>query len=116
MKFRNPWIDPRIEQVRPEDAQVYLKRTGWKSVGLASDPALLRYERMDENPDAPTLFVPVRVQDGASLQWMIDLVADLARYEDRWAVEVLRDILLQPSETLPANGPPAKATVETAKQ
>ncbi len=92
MKFRNAWIDPRIVQLRPEDAQVYLTRKGWKLIGPAINPDLLRYE-IQGDASVPMVFVPIWVDEGAGLQWMIDLVADLARFEDRWAVEVLNDML-----------------------
>lgn len=110
MKFRNPWIDPRIVHARPEDAQAYLIRHGWKQVGPATAPELLRYE-MEEDENAPTMFVPLRVDSGPGLQWMIDLVADLAQFEDRWAVAILDDILQPSADLVPANGPtvPMKA-------
>src|SRR5205085_10031601 len=38
MKFRNPWIDPRIVQARPESARAYLLCHGWKSPGPAVKP------------------------------------------------------------------------------
>ena len=116
MKFRNPWIDPRIEQARPEHAQAYLTQHGWKLLGPAENPGLLRYERQDGDADSPTLFVPVRVKDGASLQWMIDLVADLAQFEDRWAVEVLGDILRAAPEVGTANGAGLSANTEIAQR
>lgn len=107
MKFRNPWIDPRITRVRPEDVQAYLTRQGWQCIGPATDPNLLRYERVEASVDAPTLFVPVQMADkGPFLDGMIELVADLARQENRWAVEVLHDILQPaPAGSASANGP-----------
>jgi hypothetical protein len=113
MKFRNPWIDPRIAQARPEDAQAYLTSRGWKLVGPATNPELLRYE-IEGNENAPTMFVPIRVGSGPALQWMIDLVADLAHFEDRWAADVLHDILRQPADGAPANGPAVPKTAEAA--
>src|ERR1700722_9617309 len=44
MKFRNPWIDPRITQVGAENARAYLLRRGWKSLGLAVNPILEMFE------------------------------------------------------------------------
>lgn len=113
MKFRNPWIDPRIIQARPEDAQAYLKQHGWKLVGPATDPSLLRYE-IEGDDNTPTLFVPIRTDSGSGLQWMIDLVADLARIENRWAVDVLHDMLRQPADATAANGPSVPAMGEPA--
>ncbi len=113
MKFRNAWIDPRIVQLRPEDAQAYLTRQGWKLVGPASNPELVRYE-IEGNESAPTLFVPVRVDAGPGVQWMINLVAHLAHFEDRWAVDVLNDVLRQAADGVAANGPAASLKGEPA--
>jgi hypothetical protein len=96
MKFRNPWIDPRVVHVRPEDVRAYLERRGWKPVGPATDPNLLRYERAERAEEAPTLFMPVRAAEkGPPLEQFIELIGDLSRFEERWAVEVLGDILQQ---------------------
>lgn len=113
MKFRNPWIDPRIVQARPEAAQAYLRTHGWKLLGPAANPMLLLFEGPGDGTDAPAVLVPVQLDDGPMLQRMIDLVADLARFEDRWAVDVLRDILQQPAESA-TNGPGVPAKSEPA--
>jgi hypothetical protein len=113
MKNRNPWIDPRIVQARPEEAQAYLIRHGWKLVGPATSSELLRYER-EGNENAPTMFVPIRVGSGPELQWMIELIADLAQFEDRWAVDVLHDVLRQPVDAMPVNGPTEPTSAQPA--
>jgi hypothetical protein len=95
VKFRNPWVDPRVAQARPEQVQAYLSLRGWKELGPACDPRLLRYERADGNEDAPTLFLPRVVDDGPSLQWMIELIEELALFEDRWATAVIQEILIR---------------------
>lgn len=41
MKFRNPWIDPRILQVRPEAVRAYLLTHGWEYLGPAVMPDML---------------------------------------------------------------------------
>ncbi len=69
---------------------------------------------MEGNDNAPTLFVPMRTDSGPGLQWMIDLVADLAQFEKRWAVDVLHDILQQSPEATPVNGPPSPTKAEPA--
>ena len=97
MKFRNPWIDPRVTQLRPEAVEAYLLAHGWKLVGPAANPAMLLFERPGP-ADAPlTVLLPREVSDGASMQRMIDVVAELARSEGRWAVEVVSDLLRQPA-------------------
>lgn len=105
VKFHNRWIDPRITQARPEAAQAYLLSHGWKLVGPAANSLMLLFEAPGGDKDTPTVVLPLRIDEGALLQRMIDLMADLSRFEDRWAVDVLSDILQQPVESVPANGP-----------
>jgi hypothetical protein len=105
MKFRNPWIDPRVADLRPEAVQVYLAQHGWKEVGLAENPSLLRYEIAD--PDAPTLFLPRQTDNGAALQWMIELIGTLAFWQGRYAGELLSEVLRCDSVN-GSNGPTAK--------
>lgn len=114
MKFRDPWIDPRIMKVRPADAQAYLVRRGWKSLGPAeANPNLLLFDAPDEGDDSPLVQVPQRVDKGPEVQWMIDVVTELARYEDRYAGDVLTDILEEAAhgQTPASNG----AVVDPAK-
>ncbi len=112
MKFLNRWIDPRISQVRPEAAQSYLLSHGWKLVGPALNPLMLLFEGPENGEDTPSVLLPLQLDEGPMLQRMIDLVADLSRFEDRWAVEVLSDILRQPAGLVPANGPAVPLSAE----
>jgi hypothetical protein len=91
MKFRNPWIDPRVADLRPETLQAYLTRHGWKEIGPAENARLMRYETSDAN--APTLFVPLQTGDGAAVQWMIELIGSLATWEGRFTGDLLSDLL-----------------------
>ena len=117
MKFRNPWIDPRILQVRPSAAQAYLVRRGWKLLGPARQPLLLMYERLGEKEEPSSVLVPTELDDGPLLQRMIDLVGDLARVEDRYAGDVLTDILQgTPAVPEPVNGPGMPAHPEPASK
>jgi hypothetical protein len=104
MKFRNPWIDPRIVQLGPAEAKAYLVRRGWKSLGPAENPLLEMFEGPDEGDDTPAVLVPLETDQGPMLQRMIELVSELARVEDRCAVDVLNE-MLQLSGAAPANGP-----------
>jgi hypothetical protein len=114
MKFHNPWTDPRIVHLRPAEARAYLVRHGWKSLGPASNPVLEMFEGPGEGEDTQAVLVPLAVDQGPMLQRMIDLVGDLARFEDRWAVDVLSE-MLQSTVEAPVNGPtveqPAKSGV-----
>lgn len=105
VRFHNRWIDPRITQLKPEVAQSYLVSHGWKLIGPAVNPLMLVFEAPGESKDASWILLPLKTDEGSLLQRMIDLVAELSRFEDRWAVDVLSDILRQPCESVPANGP-----------
>lgn len=116
VKFHNRWIDPRITQVRPAAAQAYLLSRGWKLIGPAMNPLMLMFEAPQGGDDAPTVLLPLRTDEGALLQRMIDLVADLSRFEDRWAVDVLSDILRHPAETVPVSGPGVPLPIEPTRK
>src|SRR5262249_11997340 len=108
MKFRNPWIDPRILQVRPSDAEAYLRQRGWKFLGPAEDnPALLLFDGPGEGDTNPLVLVPLRTDQGPGIQRMVDLVTEVALFEDRYAGDVLTEILQQPAQDQASapNGP-----------
>lgn len=72
------------------------------------------FEGPGEGEDTEAVLVPLEADQGPMLQRMIDLVSELARFEDRWAVDVL-DEMLQPTGGAPVSGPavekPAKSGV-----
>jgi len=104
MKFRDPWIDPRVLQVRPAQAQAYLHEHGWKPVP-STNPAVVVFTGPGEGEEVPSVVMPVRMEEGAEYQRMIELVGDLALLEGRYVVEVLNDILSQaPAEASPPDG------------
>jgi hypothetical protein len=113
MKVRNPWIDPCIVRLEPAEAKDYLVRRGWKSLDPASNPILQMFEGPGGGEDTEAVLVPLKVDQGPMLQRMIDLVSELARFEDRWAIDVLSE-MLQPLGGAPVNGPavekPARPT------
>ena len=93
MNFNNRWIDPRVVDVRPEDAQAYLLRNGWHRMEAAANPLLVVFEKTDQHGDAVTVLLPSELDRGPLLQRMIDLLADVSRVEDRWAGAILNDVL-----------------------
>jgi hypothetical protein len=115
MKFRNPWVDPRILQVRPADAEAYLLRRGWKPLGpTAANPDLLLFDGPGEGEGNPILSVPVLMDQGPDFQRMIDLVTELALFENRYAGDVLNDILQQAACGQPASPNGADQTSDVA--
>ncbi len=107
MKFSNPWIDPRILRVSPAAAQQYLDDHGWRPLGPAANPELLRFGG-PASDQAPSVLLPTRLDEGPMLQRMIDLVGAVALFEGRWAGEVITDILKRASAP---NGPAHSASI-----
>lgn len=103
MKFRNPWIDPRVLLVKSADARAYLLKHGWKLLSSESNP-MLHFEGPPGDGCRPSVWVPMREQAGDYPQRIIELISDLAQVEDRYAVEVLNDILGQSAESVPTIG------------
>ena len=114
MKFRDPWIDPRILQVGPEAVQAYLLAHGWENLGPAAVPDMLMFETPEPRGDKPNVLLSLKLEHGSQVQRLIELVTQVALYEDRWAVDVLGDMLRQPVAAAPANGPAAPAKGEAA--
>jgi hypothetical protein len=92
MTFRNPWIDPRVAQVRSAAAQAYLRLHGWNPLP-PDQPHLLLFEGPPGGEDSLTEQVPLLEQGRDYTQRVIELITDLALAEDRYAVDVLNDIL-----------------------
>jgi hypothetical protein len=116
MKFRNPWIDPRILQLRPEAVQAYLLSHGWEYLGPAMVPELLMFDTPEPRGEKPNVLLPLKLDDGALVQRMIELVGDVAVHEDRWAVEVLDEMLRQPVDSAASNGPATPKQAEPARK
>ena len=114
MKFRNPWIDPRILQVRPEAVRAYLLAHGWEYLGPAVMPDMLMFDTPQPRDDKPNVILPLKLEHGSQVQRLIELIAEVALYEDRYAGDVLTDMLRQPVESVPANGPGVPFPIEPA--
>jgi hypothetical protein len=114
MKFRNPWIDPRILQVRPEAVRAYLLAHGWEYLGPAIMPDMLMFDTPKPRGDKPNVLLPLKLEHGSQVQRLIELIADVALYEDRYAGDVLTDMLQQPVESMPTHGPSVPLPIEPA--
>jgi hypothetical protein len=93
MRFTNPWIDPRVTRIEPRAAEAYLLAHGWKPLGRAANPDLVRFQGPGEGGPVPFVLLPLELDEGPLLQRMIDLVGEVARFERRWAPDVVTDIL-----------------------
>jgi hypothetical protein len=107
MNFSNPWIDPRVLQVRPEAARAYLLAHGWEELGPGAVPGLLMFDTPQPRGDKPNVLLPTGLEHPYQVQRLVELVTEVALYEGRYAVEVLNEILAAPAEGATGNGSPA---------
>ncbi len=113
-KLRGPWIDPRVLQVRPAGARAYLVQHGWHNAGPAENPDLLLFDGPGDGQDAPAVLLPPHTKEGAYVQRMIDLIAEVAVFEGRYAGDVLTDVLAaQSAGATNGAGQPHAADAET---
>lgn len=114
MKFRNPWIDPRITQVRSASAEAYLLRKGWKPLP-AEQQHFLPFEGPSAGNGNVVVQVPTLEQGRDYVQRVIELISDVALAEDRYAVDVLTEVLQEEAAPHPAaNGPATPQKTEPA--
>jgi hypothetical protein len=103
-RFRNPWVDPRVLDVRPADAEAYLRDRGWQEAD-SSVPRTKRFLSPVRGTEREAVLVPEVVDDGPLLNLLVECVGKVAAWEQRYAGEVLNELLSVPSA--PANGHPA---------
>ena len=72
------------------------------------------FDTPEPRGDKPNVLLPSKLEHGPQVQRMIELVSDVALYEDRWAVDVLNDMLRQPVNAALPNGPAVPAQAEPA--
>jgi hypothetical protein len=110
MKFNNPWIDPRILDLRSDAVRAYLLAHGWENLGPADLPDLVMFDTPVPRGDKPNVLLPTSLEHPYQIQRLVELVTEVALHEGRYAVAVLDDILDQPVAGASANG--AGATTE----
>jgi hypothetical protein len=87
------WVDPRICQVRVADLRAYLLSRGWQ-VRPQPRPEMIFFEKA-EDADSGRITVPSSEEFSDYLQRITEAITSLAGREQRYAVEVLDDILSQ---------------------
>jgi hypothetical protein len=103
------WVDPRVMRVRVADVRAYLQHRGWAE-RPGPRPQQLVFEEPAGNPNGPAIVsLPSSEQFADYPQRILEVVTELAEMEDRYAVDVLDDILKQPGQ-----GEPNRATKEQA--
>jgi hypothetical protein len=105
------WVDPRIKQVTGASIRSYMEQHGWTLQPFPGPELLVFGGQVDDDGEPIELVVP---PDDTYIDYPLrveQLISALSVLEDRYAVEVLNDILQAGSSTpAPANGAAASAT------
>ena len=111
------WVDPRIHLVRVADIRAYLLRREWKEVP-PDRPGVLVFEEPVVSEDGPLYqWIPDSEQRREYFQAVYELLAALGEIEERYAGDVLTDILdSSTARALSANGPQASTQAEAIQK
>jgi hypothetical protein len=94
-RYLQRWLDPRLGSIRVADVTAYLRRRAWKQV-MPDRPETLVFEEPAGSGKEPLYqFVPDSEALPDYRRRMIELITLLAFYEDRYAPELIDDILGQ---------------------
>jgi hypothetical protein len=98
MHYYAPWVDPRVKLIRSKQMIAYLRRQQWIEEGLVRKHFLcFRHPTKKSAVFLPTL------EDGDDYGLCIfEAVTELSRIEDRFAGDVLTDLLAQPTDNAEA--------------
>ncbi|MBN9119757.1 MAG: hypothetical protein J0I06_11470 [Planctomycetes bacterium] len=102
IRFRNPWIDPRVLDVRPADAEVYLRNHGWQEA--ESNSAQWKRFLAPASGAREAVLLPSATTDESLVHLLVECVGKVAAWEGRYAGELLNE-LLAGSTDVPSNGP-----------
>ena len=108
MKFRDPWIDPRVQQVRPFQLLAYLHAQKWTEARSPNSTLPAFHDGQGHG----YVLVPVRPDYDRYVQDIIDAVSMIAKAEERYAGDVLTDLLSQPAAATAETKPTVPATAE----
>jgi hypothetical protein len=105
------WVDPRIEQVTVAGIRAYLLQRGWTPEPFPGPELLVFAGPLDDDGEPMIQVVP---SDETYVDYRLrveELIGALSVLEDRYAVDVLNDILQAGAATpTPTNGAATGAT------
>lgn len=110
------WMDPRLPSVRVAQIRAYLLRKGWKQVPPDRPHVLVFEEPKTHDDESFYQLVPDTEQRRDYVTRVYELLAALASSEDRYAGDVLSDILQQAVESVSTNGPTIPMPAEHARK
>jgi hypothetical protein len=92
VRFRNPWVDPRVLDVQPAELESYLRGHGWQEAE-APGHHTKRFLSPPAAGDRTAVLVPTARDDGPLLNQMVECVGAVAGWEGRYAGDLLDDLL-----------------------
>jgi hypothetical protein len=110
MNYYAPWVDPRVKLVRKEHLMAYLRSHGWQDEGIVRTHFVLFRHPIKKAP----VQVPGPEESDDDGLLIFEAVTELARIEDRYAGDVLTDLLSQPVGPSTHVGPPSVASKDGA--
>lgn len=105
-RFRNPWIDPRVLDVRPAAFEEYLRARGWQP----ADSGGSHWKRFlsPATGEREAVLLPDTTDDDALANLLVECVGKVAAWEGRFAGELLDELLSAPAG-IHSNGRPHPA-------
>jgi hypothetical protein len=105
------WIDPRVAQVRVDAVRSYMLQHGWTLQPFPGPELLVFGGQMDDDGEPIELVLPSKETMLDYRMRVEDLIGALGVLEDRYAGDVLNDILQAgASAPAPTNGAAAPVT------
>ncbi len=104
IRFRNPWVDPRVLTLSPSKVRAYLERHGWQEADSAI-PGTQRFLSPLQDQNRLAVLVPATTDDDALVNLLVECVGKVAGWEERYAGDLLDDLLGR-TVAPPTNGAP----------
>jgi hypothetical protein len=95
--MNHSWIDPRVAQVKVAGAKAYLLRHGWRPKPVPRPEVLLFEGPMADDGTPLTQVLPAAEHFSDYRMRMEDLIGTLGALENRYAVEILDEMLALPA-------------------
>jgi hypothetical protein len=97
-QMRQRWLDPRLATVRVRDLRAYLLSKGWEIIP-SDQPHELVFREPGVNEAGPLYqWIPDSEMGRDYVQRVYEVIAAIAEVEDRYAGDIVSDIVRQPQE------------------
>lgn len=98
MNNMDRWVDPRVQLVQVADLCAYLRSRGWTLKPFPRPQVLMFEEPLGHEGEPIVQAVPASEKFRGYRDEVVGVITNLAAIEDRYAVDVLNDILHQKTQ------------------